>query len=64
MTSNDWEYIFNNIDRYSVPIYDDGYLDELLFIMFNENSDVRKEWLSFGGNYHIKGDSKSWLIVK
>lgn len=47
MTSEDWEYIFKNIDRYSVPIYDDGYLDELLFIMFNENSNIRKEWLSF-----------------
>jgi hypothetical protein len=47
MTSDDWEYIFNNLEKYSVPIYDDGYLDELLFIMFNENSDVRKEWLGF-----------------
>jgi len=46
MTSDDWEYIFNNIEKYSVPIYDDGYLDELLFIMFNENSNIRKEWLS------------------
>jgi DNA topoisomerase-2 len=53
MSTNDWEFIFKNLDEYSVAIYDDGYLDEMMYIMFNENSNVRKEWLSYNDNMVI-----------
>ena len=46
MEKKDWEYVFNNLDEYSFKITDDGYLDELMQIFFDNDASVRKEWLS------------------
>ena len=46
MEKADWEHVFGNLEEYSFKITDDGYLDNLLQIFFDDNASVRKVWLS------------------
>jgi hypothetical protein len=46
MERKDWDYVFKNLDKYAFAIYDDGYLDELMKIFFDENAIIRKDWLA------------------
>lgn len=46
MEKHDWEHVFENLDEYSFKITDDGHLDELMQIFFDDNASIRKEWLS------------------
>jgi hypothetical protein len=46
MVKKDWEHVFKNLNKYSFAIYDDGYLDELMKIFFDEHAIIRKEWLA------------------
>lgn len=46
----DWELILSNIDDYLIPIYDDGNLHDILDLMFGDDADLRKEWLSGKNN--------------
>lgn len=46
MEQNDWEHVFNNLDEYSFKIVDDGHLDELMQIFFDDDASVRKKWLA------------------
>jgi len=46
MENEDWDHVFKNLDDYTFGVYDDGSLDELLQIFFDNNADIRKEWLA------------------
>lgn len=46
MITEDWEHIFQNIDKFTRPVYDDDSLDDLMNIFFGDNADIRKVWLS------------------
>jgi len=46
MEKPDWEHVFNNLDNYAFNIIDDGHLDELMQIFFDDNASIRKEWLA------------------
>lgn len=47
MEPEDWKMILKDIDRYLIPIEDDGNLAEVLDLLFNKaRADDRKEWLS------------------
>lgn len=46
MEKPDWEHVFHNLDDYSFRITDDGHLDELMQIFFDEHASIRKEWLA------------------
>jgi len=46
MEKADWEHVFSNLEDYAFNIVDDGHLDELMQIFFDDNASVRKEWLA------------------
>ena len=46
MEKPDWEHVFDNLDEYAFNITDDGHLDELMQIFFDDNASIRKEWLA------------------
>jgi len=46
MQKPDWEYVFSNLDEYAFNITDQGHLDELMQIFFDDNASIRKEWLA------------------
>ncbi len=46
MEKEDWEHVFSNLEEYSFKITDDGHLDQLLQIFFDDDASVRKVWLS------------------
>jgi len=45
MEKRDWKYIFDNLEKYTFNIYDDGYVDNLMTIFFDSDANVRKNWL-------------------
>ncbi len=46
MEKNDWEHVFDNLEEYAFNITDDGHLDELMQIFFDDNAAIRKVWLA------------------
>ena len=46
MEKKDWEHVFDNLEEYAFNITDDGHLDELMQIFFDDNASIRKEWLA------------------
>lgn len=46
MEKEDWEHVFSNLDDYLFGIVDDGHLDQLMQIFFDDAASIRKEWLA------------------
>jgi DNA gyrase/topoisomerase IV subunit B len=46
MSKYDWEMILSGKTNTLIPIVDDGYLTEVFELLFGNNSDVRKSWLT------------------
>lgn len=42
----DWEMIFSDMDKYIAPVIDDGNMKQTLKLLFSDDSDARKEWLT------------------
>lgn len=48
MISEDWKTILNSLDDFLIPIVDDGNMSNVLKLLFSDNADNRKVWLSNG----------------
>jgi len=46
MVKEDWKIIMKNLDKYCYEIVDDGKMGETLTMLFNDDTDTRKEWLT------------------
>lgn len=46
MLKEDWKMVMSELDKYCIPIQDDGNMSTILTMLFDENSDVRKKWLT------------------
>ena len=46
MVKEDWKMIMNDLDTYCIPIVDDGKMGSMLDMLFNNDTDTRKKWLT------------------
>jgi len=46
MVKEDWKMIMQDLDNYCIPIVDDGKIGEVLDMLFNNDTDTRKKWLT------------------
>lgn len=46
MVSDDWDSLLANIDDHLIPIQDDGNMKDTLELIFGNDTNARKEWLS------------------
>lgn len=45
MWKDDWEMLIKDLDKYLIPIHDDGKVKDTLELLFGNDADARKEWL-------------------
>jgi len=45
MDEDDWKQVIAGIDKYSIPIIDDGNFGPTLELLFGPNAEARKDWL-------------------
>ena len=46
MVKADWKMIMNDLETYCIPIVDDGKMGSMLDMLFNNDTDTRKKWLT------------------
>jgi len=46
MEKKDWKYVFDNLEKFTFEVIDDGNLSKLIKIFFDKDADIRKQWLS------------------
>ncbi len=45
MEKEDWAMVIAGLDKYSIPIIDDGKITDTLELLFSNDAEARKEWL-------------------
>jgi DNA gyrase/topoisomerase IV subunit B len=45
MHKEDWKLVIAGLDKYSIPIIDDGNITQTLELLFGNDAEARKEWL-------------------
>lgn len=45
MHTEDWVQVINGLNKYSIPIVDDGHITEVLELLFGPNAEARRHWL-------------------
>jgi len=46
MIKDDWKMILKDLNKYCIPMVDDSNFSGVIDLLFNDNADDRKEWLS------------------